>query len=82
MNKDYILYNLQNAKEQLDSIIKDIKTNSSYHIGEYMPDISHLYHHINTSWNARDSTEADSYLCKEEDFFRWRQFPEDIYLGE
>lgn len=82
MNKNFILFNLQEAKEQLDSIIKDINEEPSYDTGEYIVDITHLYHHINTAWNARKSSEEESNMCTDENFFIWRQFPEDIYLGK
>lgn len=82
MNKDYLLYNLQEAKEQLYQIIQDLKNNSDYDFGEYIVDMTHLYHHINTAWNAKDSTETESNNCTDEDFYKWRQFPKDIYLGK
>ncbi len=81
MNKEYILYNLRDALKQLESIIKDIENDSEYEIGEYIIDMQHLYHHINTSWNARDASKAESEECSEENFVKWRQFPIDIYMG-
>jgi hypothetical protein len=83
MNKDYVLYNLDEAHKALGEIIADIRSNRDYDYGEYVVDMSHVYHHWNTAWNAREATKAAADECSEEDFYRWRQFPseEEIYLG-
>lgn len=83
MNKDYVLYNLDEAHKALGEIIADMRSNRDYDYGEYVVDMSHVYHHLNTAWNARDATKAAAGDCSEEDFYRWRQFPseEEIYLG-
>jgi hypothetical protein len=81
MNKEYILYNLKEASMQLFSIIKQLEENSTYDLGAYSVDMQHLYHHINTAWNSRDSTKEESQICTESDFEKWRRFPPDIYMG-
>jgi len=81
MNRQYILYNLKEAKKQLDSLIQDIENDAEYDIGEYIVDIVHLYHHVNTAWNSKESTQEESDICSEENFEKWRDFPKDIYLG-
>jgi hypothetical protein len=40
--------------------------------------MEHLYHHVNTAWNARDSSAERADACSQEDFDCWRQFPQDI----
>lgn len=81
MNKEYMLYNLKEASEQLTEIIKNLEVNDNYDYGEYIVEMQHLYHHVNTAWNARESTKEESNQCIEEDFEKWRQFPKDIYMG-
>ena len=81
MNKDYILWNLKEAKEELDSTIRKIETDSSYGHGEYMVAMQHLYHHINTAWNAQDTVESDAAECTQENFAAWRQFPSDLDMS-
>ena len=82
MNKDYVLYNLEKAHKALAEIIAEMKSNRDYDYGEYIADVTHVYHHLNTAWNARNASEAAADECSENDFYRWRQFPqEDIYLG-
>ncbi len=83
MNKDYALYNLSEAEKALGQLISEMKADPEYDYGNYVVDIAHIYHHLNTAWNARDASKAATDACSEEDFYRWRQFPstEDIYLG-
>ncbi len=80
MNKKYTLYNLKEAKEQLDEILLELENNSEYDFGEFSVDIQHLYHHINTAWNAQNSSEKESNECSEVNFNKWRKFPNDIDL--
>jgi hypothetical protein len=83
MNKDYVLYNLDEAQKALSEIIADMRSNRDYDYGAYIVDITHVYHHLNTAWNARDESKGATDRCSEADFYRWRQFPTgDIYLGE
>jgi hypothetical protein len=80
MNKPYILHNLKEGLEQLTELIKELETDSDYEYGDYIVDMSHLYHHINTAWNARDSTKIESEECSNENFRIWRRFPTDIEM--
>lgn len=81
MNKDYIIYNLKESLESLVSIIENIEKNEEYENGEYSVDMQHLYHHLNTAWNARNTSKLESEECSEENFGKWREFPSDIYMG-
>jgi len=40
--------------------------------------MQHLYHHVNTAWNARDATETQVEKATDDDFNRWSQFPTDL----
>ena len=77
MNKDYILINLREAKEELERTISEIENDPEYGHGDYVTAISHLYHHINTAWNARDASERDADECTQENFDEWRKFPDE-----
>ena len=81
MNKDYMLYNLKEACKQLNEIIKELETNSDYNYGECIIDMQHTYHHLNTAWNAKESTKEEANECSKDNFAKWRQFPDDIYMG-
>lgn len=80
MNKEYILYHLKEAQEQLLESISGLESDPEYDIGEFLPDMSHLYHHINTAWNAREASEAAAANCSEADFNSWRKMPSSIDL--
>jgi hypothetical protein len=81
MNKDYVLYNLKEAEEALGSMIADIQSNRAFDDPEFNVELTHVYHHLNTAWNARNATKAATDECSEENFAKWRQFPtEDICL--
>lgn len=54
MNKDFVLFNLREAHESLQRIIKDIESQPDYDYGEYIVEMTHLYHHVNTAWNAQN----------------------------
>ncbi len=83
MNKEYVLSHLRQAQEALMGIIRDIESQPDYDYGEYIIDITHLYHHINTAWNAQNVDPERAETCNEKDFFKWRQFPQkDIYLSK
>lgn len=81
MNREYVLYHLKEAHEELTKTIREIEHNPDYDFGEYIVAMTHLYHHINTAWNAKDVTPERADRSSEEDFERWRQFPSDIDLS-
>lgn len=78
LNKPYVLFHLQEAKEELDRTIQDLRTDPDYDIGEYRVVMEHLFHHINTAWNARSVSDERAAECSDEDFRAWRQFPSDM----
>jgi len=80
MNKAYILHHLKEAHEHLARVIEEIESQADYDYGEYVVDVSHLYHHINTAWNAREASEAEAEKCTEANFKRWRQMPNSSEL--
>ncbi len=54
MNKEWIIFHLKEALEEIERTIKDIETDPDYDFGEYSVAMTHLFHHINTAWNSRD----------------------------
>jgi hypothetical protein len=76
MNKDFILFHLTEAANAIRNTIDKIKSDPEYEYGSYRVDIEHIYHHVNSAWNAKDATDAAVKKCSQEDFDRWRQFPD------
>ncbi|HEY3124248.1 MAG TPA: hypothetical protein VGK70_09320 [Thermoanaerobaculia bacterium] len=75
MNREFVLFNLREALEELERTIKEIETDPEYEEGDFMPAMTHLYHHVNTAWNARDASQEKAEAGNEEDFVAWNQFP-------
>jgi len=75
MNKDYVLWNLKEAQGELSRTIKEIEEDQDYEYGNFVVDITQIYHHINTAWNAQSESEEVTEKCSENDFDKWRKFP-------
>ena len=79
MNLDHTEWQLGEAEEELRRTIADLAGNPDYDLVEFEVAMAHIYHHLNTAWNARmdmDAWEANS----DEDFRRLRQFPRDLSM--
>ena len=80
MNKQWVIWNLKEAKKELDGTIAELESDFEYDSPELSVALSHLYHHLNTAWNARDASEEAVDECSVENFAKWRQLPDDILL--
>ena len=80
MNNEEVLIHLREAKEELDRTIAELETTPDYGVGEFRVAMSHLYHHLNTSWNGRDATAEAHRECAQADFDAWRKFPQNADL--
>lgn len=78
MNRKYVLYNLREAVEALNTMIRNIESDAEYCTGVFDGEMRHLYWHMNTAWNARDVSDEHAKQCNREDFNAWVQFPEDL----
>lgn len=82
MNRDWILFHLREAHEELTRLLEDIGATPDYDIGEFMVAMQHLYHHLNTAWNARDASPDEVGHLNDADFRRWSRFPRDLPMFE
>ena len=78
MNKRFILFNLEEAHESIGKMIGSLRADPEYDYGNYWVELQHVYQHINTAWNARDSTHEQAMACSQEDFDRWGLYPTDL----
>lgn len=76
ISKSWIRFELQDAQEELTHIMDDLQNNSDYGAAEYQIAMAHLYHHINSAWNARHASMED--IESQEKYDEWEQFPKDI----
>jgi hypothetical protein len=85
MNRNVIVFHLQEAAEQLNETIRNLSSNQQYGAEEFEVEMGHLYHHLNTAWNGRERTNEQFNKCTDEDFARFRKFPKEeefAYLAE
>ena len=82
MNKTYVIWNLREAQHEIERTIAQLDATPDYCGEEYVVAITHVYHHLNTAWNARDASDQAANTCSQSDFHKWRQFPstEEIVL--
>jgi hypothetical protein len=81
MTRDYILWNLREAEEELSRTIREVESDQAYSDAEFIVAMTHLYHHLNTAWNAREAAPERVAKCTQDDFRAWRQFPADLDMA-
>ena len=79
MNKESILSNLLEAKEELNELIEEVGKDTDIDFDGYYVQMQHIYHHLNTAWNSRKESEDRIGRCSREDFEKWRNFPSDDF---
>lgn len=80
MNRHVVSFHLREAAEELNRMIAEVERNQSYDVEEFRVAIGHLYHHLNTAWNARNQTDEEFAQCTDESFRRFRKFPLEAEL--
>ena len=78
MNRAFVLHELSEAHQALTTMIQEMRDSPDYGLGELFAEMPHLYHHLNTAWNARNASPAEVEKCSVEDFKRWSAFPDDV----
>lgn len=78
MNRQWVLFHLREAAEGLSRTIQEIEADHGYDHAEYWPAMQHVYHHLNTAWNARDASPADVANETDDMFNEWSRFPPDL----
>ena len=68
MNREHVLFHLQEAAEELTRTVSECESNSQYDIGEYFVAMQHLYHHLNMAWNGRYATKEEADPITDETF--------------
>lgn len=69
-----LLFELDDAKEHLESLINQLNESSAIDEEDFKVQLSHVYAHINRSWNLRNLNHDLS--SEENDLLS--QFPKDI----
>ncbi len=74
-NKDLIKSNLEEAKEELESILSDLESNAEYSEPELQVALEHAYHHLNYAWHIRNVDPNRAVKCSQKDFVKWSKYP-------
>lgn len=80
MNREAVLFQLREGKEQREQIIVEMSNDNEYSFESFQVDMSHLYHHLSTAWNGRDVSPRQHRECGQNDFDQWRKFPSNADL--
>ena len=75
--KDVLLFHLKEARDGLNSIVILLEGERELESADLVADIGHVYHHMNSGWNAR--LRGDYFKNSNLDtFIEDREFPADI----
>lgn len=81
MNHKIILYNIQEAREQLEEIEKLLIDENLSEI-EFQTQLEHSYHHLNFAWNIRHSSTEEYKEMSVDNFNKWSKFPKEFKLNK
>jgi hypothetical protein len=73
MNRQIIESNIEEAREQLEEIEKQLS--AGLNEGELLVMLQHAYHHLNFAWNARKVSNSRYAKLSEEEFNEWGKYP-------
>ena len=83
MNRPWVLFHLNEARGAITQTIAAIEATPDYEWGQFSVEMAHLYHHLNTAWNAQNATDAEVERGGDDSFARWSSFPADLpMMGE
>lgn len=81
MNRAHTAFHLKEALEELQRTAASVESDLDYGDLEFSLAMEHIYHHLNTAWNARGASDQRARECTQEDFEAWRRFPSDLLSG-
>jgi hypothetical protein len=81
-NRGWILAHLREAHEELTRTIAEMEADTEYSEVEFEIALAHMYNHMNTAWNSRNIDSHRIAECSDDDFYAWRDFPQDIVMGK
>ena len=76
LNPRHILYNLEEAREEIDLVIRDLKR-GGYSEERFRRAMAHVVHHTNIAWNGR-TTPRDIGEATEDEIRMWSRYPTDL----
>jgi hypothetical protein len=77
INKAHVLSELKEAAEELERTIRALKR-AGYGEAELSVAMEHIYHHLNTAWNAKHLSASRIRKQTDGDFNKWGAYPKDL----
>lgn len=78
LNKELILQNIEEAKDELDLLYKNLKTEESMDEQSLQNSVLHILRHVTLAWNIREVSMDEYYNMSDETFRRFLRLPADI----
>ena len=78
LNRTYVLYNLEEAHEEIGLIIRDLKRDPAYSEKQLERALRHVAHHVNIAWNARRARVEAIHDATDDELTRWSAYPTDL----
>ena len=75
MNKRSMRTNLEEAKEELESLIAKLDSDEDCGESYLLVGFQHAFFHMNFAWNTRRSPDVKVVNLTQRDFIRWGGFP-------
>ena len=78
LNREIILSNPAEAREQLEQIELRVKAGEAQTEGEFQVMLEHAYHHLSIAWHVRHISNKRYSRLRDEEFNRWSKFPREL----
>jgi len=72
-----LMYELQDAHEHLDSLIKQMSREGAIEEDDFAVQLGHVFAHLNRSWHGRSDEALDT--ISQSDHQKRSQFPNDLF---
>jgi len=82
LNREWVLSNLREAKEELERAISEIEGDLDYSSAEFAVVLTEVYEHVNMAWNSREVSDAEARECSNQNYWRWRRMPTDVLYDD
>lgn len=78
LNRTYVLYNLEEAHEEIGLIMRDLKRDPAYSEEQLERALRHVVHHVNIAWSARRARAAAIHEATDDELTQRSRYPTDV----
>jgi len=80
VNREFVLFHVREAAEELARTVKEIEADPEYDSGQFLIAVQHAYHHVNSAWNGQDLPELRAGNLTDPLWNRLGEFPDAFPL--